>query len=79
MIKLYQYAECPFCERVRQKLAQLKLPYEKVEVDPANKPQLVKDLGGTVPVIDDDGMTMRESLDIVAYLEKKYGAGQATA
>lgn len=74
MIKLYQYTECPFCEKVRQKLAKLELQYEKIEVDPANKPQVVKDLGGTVPVIDDNGMIMNESADIVAYLENKYGA-----
>lgn len=73
MIKLYQYTECPFCEKVRQKLAQLDLKYEKIEVDPANKPEVVKNLGGTVPVIDDDGVVMRESGDIVVYLEKKYG------
>lgn len=73
MIKLYQYTTCPFCERVRQKFAQLQLAYEKVEVDPANKPKVVIDLGGTVPVIDDGGMVMNESADIVKYLEEKYG------
>lgn len=73
MIKLYQYAECPYCEKVRQKLAALNLPYEKIEVDPANKPEVVKKLGGFVPVIDDNGMIMNESSDIVDYLEEKYG------
>lgn len=73
MIKLYQYATCPFCEKVRQKLAELNVPYEKIEVDRANKPEAVTTTGGTVPVIDDDGMVMNESADIVEYLEKKYG------
>ena len=79
MIKLYQFATCPFCEKVRQKLAQLNLPYEKVEVDRANKPKIVLDLGGTVPVIDDDGMIMNESGEIVKYLEEKYGQGEQAA
>ena len=73
MIKLYQYESCPFCEKVRRKLAELNIEYEKVEVSPADKPQVVKDLGGTVPVIDDNGHKMNESDDIVKYLEEKYG------
>ena len=73
MIKLYQFATCPYCEKVRQKLAELGVEYEKVEVDSANKPDIVKNLGGTVPVIDDNGMIMNESADIVKYLEEKYG------
>lgn len=73
MIKLYQYETCPYCEKVRQKLAELDLEYKKIEVDPANKPDIVTRLGGTVPVIDDDGMQMNESDDIVEYLEEKYG------
>jgi glutathione S-transferase len=73
MIKLYQFATCPYCEKVRQKLAELGVEYEKVEVDRANKPDIVKNLGGTVPVIDDNGMIMNESADIVKYLEEKYG------
>lgn len=73
MIKLYQFATCPYCEKVRQKLAELGVEYEKVEVDRANKPDIVKNLGGTVPVIDDNGMIMNESADIVKYLDEKYG------
>lgn len=73
MIKLYQFETCPFCEKVRQKLADLGLKYEKIEVDPGNKPEPVTSTGGTVPVIDDDGMIMNESDDIVQYLEEKYG------
>lgn len=77
MIKLYQYETCPFCEKVRRKLAELNIEYEKVEVNPADKPGIVTRLGGTVPVIDDDGMQMNESDDIVQYLEEKYGTHEA--
>lgn len=73
MIKLYQYETCPFCEKVRRKLAELDIEYERVDIDPSNKPTPVTSTGGTVPVIDDDGMIMNESSDIVKYLEKKYG------
>ncbi len=72
-MKLYQFANCPFCEKVRKKLAELNLKYEKIEVERGNKPKVVLDLGGTVPVIDDNGMVMNESDDIVRYLDQKYG------
>jgi glutathione S-transferase len=73
MMKLYQFETCPFCEKVRRKLAELGIEYKKVEVDRANKPEIVMNLGGTVPVLDDNGTIMNESSDIIAYLEKKYG------
>ncbi len=49
------------------------MEYEKIEVDRGNKPKIVLDLGGTVPVIDDNGMVMNESDEIVKYLDGKYG------
>lgn len=61
---------------MRRKLAELNIEYEKIEVNPADKPEIVTRLGGTVPVIDDDGMQMNESDDIVEYLEKKYSSGE---
>lgn len=73
MIKLYQFETCPFCAKVRRKLEELSMEYEKIEVDPANKPDIVLQKGGRVPVIDDQGIIMNESADIVDYLEKKYG------
>lgn len=72
MIKLYQYEDCPFCAKVRRKLDELKLDYEKINVDPVNKPDVVLSVGHTVPVIDDDGMVMNESDKIMRYLEEKY-------
>lgn len=73
MIKLYQYELCPYCEKVRRKLDEMGIEYEKIEVNPANKPKEVTSTGGTVPVIDDNGMVMNESADIINYLEKTYG------
>ena len=73
MLKLYQFEDCPFCAKVRSKLEELGVKYEKIEVDRANKPKVVLDLGGTVPVIDDAGMVMNDSDEIIKYLEEKYG------
>ena len=71
-LKLYEMEGCPFCMKVKNKMQELGLEYESVMVDPFNKPQIVKDLGNTVPVIDDDGHAMNESADIIEYLEKKF-------
>ncbi|MGL5830957.1 MAG: glutathione S-transferase N-terminal domain-containing protein [Candidatus Altimarinota bacterium] len=73
MIKLYQYADCHYCERVRRKFTELGLEYEKIEVNPFDKPFAVTSTGGHVPVIDDNGLVMSDSSDIIKYLEEKYG------
>lgn len=81
MLKLYQFANCHFCEKVRQKLAELNLPYEKIEVSfsRSEKPAVVLQKNhGRVPVLDDDGQIIVESDDIVDYLEVKYGQNPPT-
>jgi len=77
MLKLYQFDDCMYCERVRQTLARLGLEYEKIEVDYnlEKRPAVVMEKnGGRVPVLDDDGEIIVESGTIVNYLEKKYSA-----
>lgn len=76
MLKLYQYEDCYYCEKVRRKLAELDVPYEKIEVDYSfsKKPEIViKANGGRVPVLDDDGHIVVESDYIIRYLELKFG------
>ncbi|MDP3734771.1 MAG: glutathione S-transferase N-terminal domain-containing protein [Nanoarchaeota archaeon] len=80
-IILYQYEECPYCERVRQKLKELKLQYEKVNVSydregPFRKELLKKSGVATVPVIKIDGKYIGESAEIITYLEKQFGKKQ---
>ncbi len=55
-ITLFQFETCPFCVKVRDKLAELSIDYEKVNVerdreDPLRKKLLEKSGVGTVPVI----------------------------
>lgn len=76
-ITLYQFESCPFCELVRQKLAEKKLEYEKVNVerdrdDPVRKE--VAALSGvfTVPVIKIGDEYIGDSGKIIAYLDKKF-------
>ncbi|AGB42223.1 glutathione S-transferase [Halobacteroides halobius DSM 5150] len=77
MIKLYQFQACPYCAKVRRKLDQLGLEYEKIEVSKdKSKRTTIKELSGQikVPVIQDsDGTVVNDSSEIITYLEKHYG------
>jgi glutaredoxin len=78
-ITLYELPGCPFCIRVIDKLDELGLEYDRIQVPRSHSERTeVKEVSGQtgVPVIIDeehgvDGMP--ESSDIVAYLEETYG------
>ncbi|WP_336336323.1 glutathione S-transferase N-terminal domain-containing protein [Haloarcula brevis] len=77
-ITLYRLQACPFCERVVRKLNEYGLDYQSRFVEPMHSDRdVVKRLSGkrTVPAIVDEntGVTMSESANIVAYLERTYG------
>ncbi|EMA34188.1 glutathione S-transferase N-terminal domain-containing protein [Haloarcula japonica] len=83
-ITLYRLQACPFCERVVRKLHEYGLDYQSRFVEPMHSDRdVVKRLSGkrTVPAIVDEntGVTMSESANIVAYLERTYGEGEETA
>jgi glutaredoxin 3 len=79
-ITLYELPGCPFCSKVVNKLDELGLEYDTIEVPRSHSERTeVKEISGQtgVPVIIDeehdvDGMP--ESDDIVAFLEETYGA-----
>jgi len=78
-ITLYELPGCPYCAKVIDKLNELSIEYDSVEVPRAHGERTeVEEISGQtgVPVIVDeehgvDGMA--ESDDIVAYLEETYG------
>ena len=75
MITLYQLEGCPYCETVDEKLTSLNLEYESIWVDGLHsKRNEVKRRSGQrqVPLLVDDeyGVTMAESENILAYLER---------
>jgi len=77
-ITLYRLQACPFCERVVRTLDDLGIEYRSRFVEPMHSERdIVKRLTGkrTVPAIADEetGVTMSESANIVAYLERTYG------
>jgi glutathione S-transferase len=79
-ITLYELPGCPYCAKVVNKLEELGLEYDTIEVPRSHSARTeVKEVSGQtgVPVIIDEANDvdgMAESDDIVAFLEETYGA-----
>ncbi len=79
-LTLYELEGCPYCAKVKEKLAELDLEYDSVSVPRSHGERTeVKEISGQtgVPVLVDEehGIEgMAESDDIVEYLAKTYGS-----
>jgi len=79
-LTLYELPGCPYCAKVKDKLAELELEYESIEVPRSHSERTeVEEVSGQtgVPVLvdpDNDIGGMPESDDIVAYLDRTYGS-----
>jgi glutaredoxin 3 len=74
-ITLYQFENCPYCAKVRAKLEDLGLAYEKVNVsnnrDDPLRQEIAENSGiQTVPVIKIDDEFIGDSQKIIDYLDK---------
>ena len=74
MFTLYSADRCPFAARARIALAEKGLQYELVEIDLDDRPAWMYDKNplGKVPVLEEDGFVLPESLVINEYLEERY-------
>jgi len=76
MIKLYNLDHCPYCRRVREKLAELNLEYEKIDVprEKSERQEVIAVSGQpSVPVLVDGDVIIADDDDkAIAYLEEKY-------
>lgn len=77
MIKLYDFPQSPYCQKVRLVLAEKDLSYEKVFVDLMKNEQKAAEFlrlnpYGKVPVLIDDDETIYDSTIINEYLEDEY-------
>lgn len=77
MLKLYDYPDCPFCQKVRVVLAEKDLEYEKVFVDLRKQEQKAPEFlrmnpYGKVPVLMDEDEVIYDSTIINEYLEDEY-------
>src|SRR5204862_2433671 len=77
MLKLYDYPDCPFCQKVRVMLAEKDLEYEKIFVDLRKQEQKSPDFlrlnpYGKVPVLVHEDEVIYDSTIINEYLEDEY-------
>lgn len=77
MLELYQFENCPFCKRVREKLSELEIDYvcRNVQIGSRKWEELNRSFPlEQVPfLVDKDrGVSMPESKAIIGYLEKFY-------
>lgn len=81
MITLYDMSLSGNCLKVRLLLSLMTLPYQTQPVDLRGGEQrgpehLQRNPFGQVPVLDDDGLIIRDSQAILVYLAKRYGGEQ---
>ena len=74
-ITLYQFEECPFCAKVRNKLEDLGWEYEKVNVsrdrEDETRTKIAQESGvTTVPVAHINGQWIGDSGAIIEHLDK---------
>ncbi len=77
MIRLYDYPDCPFCQKVRVVLAEMDLEYERIHVDlrkgEQKNPEFLKlNPYGKVPVLIDEDIVVYDSTIINEYLNEEY-------
>ena len=74
MITLYDAARCPYCARVRIVLAEKGISYDPVEIDLRDRPAWLyeKNPSGKVPVVEEDGWILPESVVINEFLNERH-------
>ena len=74
-MKLYNLESCPFCIKVRRKLADLGLQYAKIDVPPSYnlRTEVVRVSGQPlVPVLVDGEVVLDDEDQIIDYLDATY-------
>jgi glutathione S-transferase len=74
MLTLYNADRCPFAARVRIVLGEKDVEYETVEIDLDDRPAWLyeKNPLGKVPVLEEDGRPLPESVVVMEFLEERY-------
>lgn len=75
MMQLVSHALCPYVQRAAIVLAEKGVPFERIDIDLADKPDWFRALSplGRVPLLRVDGQTLFESSVICEYLEDTHG------
>jgi glutathione S-transferase len=77
VIKLYDVEPSGSCYKIRLLLNILKVPYERISLASAIDGQRTGQAGkqasfGDYPVLEDEGLSLRKALAILAYIARKY-------
>jgi RNA polymerase-associated protein len=75
VLTLYDAPRCPYCARTRIVLAEKSVPYETVVVDLSHRPTWLLEHNppdGRVPVLEEDGWVLPESVVVDEYLEERF-------
>jgi glutathione S-transferase len=77
VIRLYDVEPSGSCYKIRLLLNILKIPYEKISLESATDRQKNRRSGnpaasGDYPVLEDEGLSLRKALAILAYIARKY-------
>ena len=80
-MRLYEHPESGNSHKVRLLMSFLDLDYESVHVElltdeQHQEPFLAVNPRGEVPVLDDDGLILRDSMAILTYVASRYGDGR---
>jgi len=72
--KLYQYAACPFCGKVKSFLAYKKIDFETIEVNPLNKREIKfsEDYKAVPIYIDSKGRQVNDSNAIMKHIDEEF-------
>lgn len=72
--KLYQYAACPFCGKVRSMLRYKKVDFETIEVHPLNKKEIAfsPDYRAVPIYVDSQGKQVNDSTPIMRYIDEEF-------
>lgn len=72
--KLYQYAACPFCNKVRTILEYKRIDFETIEVHPLNKKEIAFSTDyRAVPIyIDSQGVQVNDSTPIMRHIDQEF-------
>lgn len=78
MRKLYDFELSGNCQKIRMLLSFLDLDYERIDIDLRKRDQMNPNFIALnslhkIPVLDDDGLILRDSAAIMIYLVRKYG------
>ncbi len=81
MLNIYYRPSCPYCQRVLAANDRIKAPVNWLDISASSanlEALLAKGGKRQVPFLEDTerGVSMYESLDIIAYLNEHYGKGE---